>query len=122
MSTSGHEFSVEAAGTGGLIVVAVAGEADLFTAPQVKEALLTAIDDGATRLIIDFSRTTFIDSTVLGILISARRRLAEAGGQEIALVVTDRNVIKVLEITHLDRIFEIFPDLESASAAGGPQA
>ena len=113
----GTEFSVETLEGDGCAVVAVGGEADLHTAPLLKGELVRAIDSGARRLVVDFSRTTFIDSTVLGNLVRARKRLVTAGGEEVALVATDSTVVRVLEVTGLDRVFAIFPTREAAMRA-----
>jgi len=50
-------------------VIALAGEVDLYTAPEFKQQLLDAIGKGAKDVIVDFSDTTFIDSTTLGVLV-----------------------------------------------------
>ena len=52
-------------------VVAVRGEIDLFTAPELKSALSEAIESGHTRIVVDLTDTTFLDSTALGVLIRA---------------------------------------------------
>ena len=75
----------------GVATVAVAGEADLFTAPELKEALSTAVDGGATNVLVDLSEATFIDSTTLGVLIGAVRKLRPHGGT-VAIVCRDPNI------------------------------
>ena len=86
----------------------VAGEIDLFTAPEFKQQLLEAIADGAKHVIVDFSDTTFIDSTTLGVLVGGVKRLRSNDGQ-LSLVCSDRNITKIFEITGLDRVFTIYP-------------
>ena len=87
--------------------MAVAGEVDLSTAPELKQALLETIEGGARRVLVDLSHATFIDSTTLGVLMGAVKRLRPAGG-ELAIACNDPNIRKIFEITLLDRIFEIF--------------
>jgi anti-sigma B factor antagonist len=99
----------------GVATVRVVGEADLYTAPELKEALSTAIDGGARRVLVDLSETTFIDSTTLGVLMGGVRRLRAVGG-EIAIVCRDQNIRKIFEITLLDRIFRIFDRLDDGVA------
>ena len=98
---------------GGLAIVAVGGEVDLHTAPALKTALAEAIDRGSRNVLVDLSRATFIDSTTLGVLMGAVKRLRPAGG-ELAIACSDPNVRKVFAITLLDRIFEIFASPEEA--------
>ena len=87
-------------------VIALAGEVDLYTAPEFKQQLLDVIAKGGRNVVVDFSDTTFIDSTTLGVLVGGVKRLRQNGGQ-LALVSTDRNITKIFEITGLDRVFAI---------------
>ena len=91
----------------GLAVVVVGGEADLYTAPQLKKALAAALDGGARYVLVDLSSTTFIDSTTLGVLMGAVRRVRPEGG-ELAIACDDANIRRIFEITLLDRVFPIF--------------
>ncbi len=91
----------------GAVVVAVTGEADLYTAPELKERLIEEIDAGATHLVIDLSETNFIDSTALGVLTGTMKRLAPHKGR-VSLVINDRSIRKVFEITKLDELFSVY--------------
>ena len=97
-------------------VVAVAGEIDLFTAPELKATLTDAIEDGKTRIVVDLTETTFLDSTALGVLIGAIKRLRSRDGR-MTIVNTDQNIAKTFEITGLDQIFTIRPTRDEAVAA-----
>jgi anti-sigma B factor antagonist len=94
-------------------VIALAGEVDLYTAPEFKQQLLDVIDKGAKYVIVDFSGTTFIDSTTLGVLVGGVKRLRTNDGQ-LSLVCSDRNITKIFEITGLDRVFTIHPTRDEA--------
>ena len=96
-------------------VIALAGEVDLYTAPEFKQQLLDVIGRGAREVIVDFSKTTFIDSTTLGVLVGGVKRLRTNDGQ-LSLVCSDRNITKIFEITGLDRVFTIYPTREEAVA------
>lgn len=104
-------------------IVAVSGEIDLFTAPELKSAVVSAIEAGRTRIVVDLSETTFLDSTALGVLIGALKRLRSRDGV-MTLVNRDPNIAKTFEITGLDQIFTIADTREAAVAAldGDPQA
>ena len=97
-------------------VVAVRGEIDLFTAPELKATLTDAIEDGRTRIVVDLSDTTFLDSTALGVLIGAVKRLRSRDGR-MTIVNTDQNIAKTFEITGLDQIFTIRGTRDEAVAA-----
>ena len=96
-------------------VIALAGEVDLYTAPEFKQQLLEVIGQGGKQVIVDFSDTTFIDSTTLGVLVGGVKRLRTNDGQ-LALVCSDRNITKIFEITGLDRVFTIYPTRVEAVA------
>ncbi|MBE0528798.1 MAG: STAS domain-containing protein [Thermoleophilia bacterium] len=89
-------------------IVILEGEIDIYSAPEFKEVLVTGIEGGATRVIVDLSRVTFIDSTALGVLVSGAKRVRPRNGS-LDIVCTDENIIRIFEITGLDRIFGIFP-------------
>jgi anti-sigma B factor antagonist len=110
------ELEISTADLGeGVATVAVAGEVDLYTAPALKQAIGETIDGGARSVLVDLSRTTFIDSTTLGVLMGAVKRLRPAGG-EVAIVCSDPNVRKIFSITLLDRIFAIFESADEGIA------
>ena len=94
-------------------VIDVAGEVDLYSAPELKERVLSAIDAGKTRIVVDLSKTTFIDSTTLGVLVGGVKRLRTNDG-ELSLVCSDRNITKIFEITGLDRVFTIYSTRDEA--------
>ena len=99
----------------GAYVISLSGEVDLYTAPEFKQQLLEVIGKGAREVIVDFSKTTFIDSTTLGVLVGGVKRLRTNDGQ-LSLVCSDRNITKIFEITGLDRVFTIYPTREDAVA------
>ena len=100
----------------GTYVISLSGEVDLYTAPEFKQQLLDVIGKGATSVVVDFSNTTFIDSTTLGVLVGGVKRLRTNGGQ-LSLVCSDRNITKIFEITGLDRVFTIHGTRDEAVAA-----
>jgi anti-sigma B factor antagonist len=111
------EFAVTEQGPqAGHHVIAVRGEIDLFTAPQLKQAVVEAIDAGDDRVVIDLSELTFLDSTGLGVLIGAVRRLRAKGGA-LAIVNTEPSIAKTFQITGLDKVFTILPTRAEALAA-----
>ena len=96
-------------------VVSVTGEIDLFTAPEFKQRMSAPIDEGRSNLIVDLTRTTFIDSSSLGVLIGAHRRLKLRGGS-LVVVCDDEAIAKTFKITGLDGVFTLAPTVEAALA------
>ena len=94
-------------------VLALTGEIDLYTCPELKQELLRVIEEGATLVVIDLAGTTFIDSTGLGVLIRGVERLRMKDGR-LAVVCADPNLIKIFEVTGLDRVFSIYRSRDEA--------
>ena len=97
-------------------VVTVEGEIDIFTAPEFKERISAAIDAGREVVVVDLMATTFIDSSSLGVLISAHRRLRQRGGRLIIAAAVPA-VLNTFKITGLDSVLELTKDREAALAA-----
>ena len=112
--TESTEFGVETIESDGdVAVLAVRGQADLHTAPELRTAISTALDNGAKDVVVDFSDTTFIDSTTLGVLLGAVKRLRPVGGA-VRVVCPSAHVRRIFEITLLDRVLAVYDDRESA--------
>jgi anti-sigma B factor antagonist len=99
---------------GDVAVVVLTGEVDLYTAPRFKDVVMHSIDDGAQRVVIDLTGATFIDSTALGVLVSAGKRLRQG---VLAIACLDGNIRRILEITGLDGVFAISPSRAAALEA-----
>lgn len=103
---------------GDAYVIALSGEIDLYTAPEFKQQLLEVIGQGGKQVVVDFTDTTFIDSTTLGVLVGGVKRLRPAGGQ-LSLVCSDRNITKIFEITGLTKVFPIYETRDEALGSLG---
>ena len=97
----------------GAAVITVVGELDLRSAAALKSGLVEAIDRGARQVVVDMSAVTFIDSMGLGALVGGLKRLRAVDG-ELALVCVDRSIVRIFEITGLDRVFPLHQTLDDA--------
>jgi anti-sigma B factor antagonist len=102
--------------TVGRAVVAVRGDLDLFTAPRLRDALIGASELGARHVIVDLTAVTFIDSTALGVLIGAAKRLHTAGGA-LDLVCPNQDIRRLVQLTGLDSVFVVYASLSQATEA-----
>ena len=93
-------------------LVALRGDLDLATAPELRECLVKIIDEGV-RIVVDLESVGFLDSAGLGILVGGLKRARTAGG-ELELVCSSHDVLKPLEITGLDRVFTIHSGRDEA--------
>lgn len=95
---------------GGIQVVSAEGELDLHTAPQLDAAL--ASTDGH-RVVLDLTEAPFLDSTALGVIVAARKRMREKGSQ-LMVATGNPTVSRVLSITGLEQILSVRPTLAEA--------
>lgn len=97
-------------------VIDVAGEIDVYTAPRLREAIIEIINQGRTHLIVDVEHVDFLDSTGLGVLVGALKRVRSAGGS-LDIVCTHERIIKIFEITGLDKVFGLYGSVSEAISA-----
>jgi anti-sigma B factor antagonist len=108
---------------GQVAVITLPGEIDVNNAELVREDLFSVLDDGAVLLVADLSKTTFCDSAGVSALVGTFRR-ATGSGSSMRLVVATPAVQRVLSITGVDRLVEVFPSVAGSLAGpfgqGGP--
>jgi len=100
-------------------LVIASGELDLYAAPELKRIIGAAIEDGRIRLVVDLTRAGFMDSTALGVLIGAIKRLRSFDGGGLVLASRQPSILRILEITGLDRVIPVYASREEALAAVG---
>lgn len=96
-------------------VVAVTGELDLHTAPELNRALQQATQDQVSELVVDLSGVDFMDSTGLSTIVAAVAASRGYGGQ-IKVVATSAKILKVFTLTGVDQQVGIYSSLGEASA------
>jgi len=96
-----------------VVVLAIAGEVDLGSAPALKAALNELLTDSAERgIILDFSALSHLDSTGLAVFIGFRRRLHP--GRRLLVAAASTYVMRLLKLTGLDGAFDTFPSVTEA--------
>ena len=95
-------------------VFTVSGELDLATSPKFSEAFSAQQVTGA-RVIFDLTGVTFLDSSGLSVLLQCHQRLETAdSASSLSLVIGSSVVQRVIEVTGLDQVFEIYPEIAQA--------
>lgn len=105
---------------GQVAVVTLPDEIDVTIADSIRDELLAILGQGAVLLIADLSKTEFCDSAGVSSLVRTYRQ-ASMSGSAVRLVVSTPSVQRVLSITGVDRLVDIFPSV-AASLAGTPGA
>jgi anti-sigma B factor antagonist len=95
-------------------VVDVEGEVDVYTSTQLKEEITSILAAGAKYILLNLAKVEYLDSTGLGLLIGALKRLRENGGNLI-IVSPSVRIVRVFEITGLYKIFKIYETVAEAA-------
>jgi anti-sigma B factor antagonist len=97
----------------GVAVVNAEGELDAYAAPELTDGLAEVAD--APAVVLDLSRVSFMDSTVLGLVVRAVRELGERKG-EVRVVLPRTSARRIFELTMLDQVLPVAGSLEDALA------
>ena len=107
-----HTVATEESGRTRILLAA--GEVDAFAAPDLVSAFLEI--HGATHVLVDLTRVSFMDSTALGAIVRSVRELGEDGA-EVRVVLPSGSARRIFEITTLDRVLPVAPSREEGLAA-----
>jgi anti-sigma B factor antagonist len=97
----------------GEYVVALEGELDLAARPELVGELERLQGRRPNRVVADLTATTFVDAATLGLLETAQERL-RAARAEFRLVCNDGHTLKILGLTGLDRVVDVFDTIAQA--------
>ncbi len=97
------------------LVVDVEGQLVVSNRQEFKQAILDAVEEGARVVVVDFSRSPYIDSSGLGALVSLGKRLRELGG-DLRLTGLNDDLRTLFELTRLDVLFPLFASRDAAIA------
>jgi anti-anti-sigma factor len=100
------ELTITSSGGPSDVSITLAGELDGYSAPRLRVAVESTVENGVTTLTFDVAEVSFIDSTGISILVWTHKRVAECGGAFV-LRSPSPDVYRVLEITRLTQVFRI---------------
>ena len=110
------ELSVSRLPNGDTPVVAVSGEVDVYSAPELRERLSELLSAAEPSLIVNLAEVSFLDSTGIGTLVAGLNRAVQFGGT-LTLVCDHERILKLFRITGLDSVFAIRPNVDEAVAS-----
>lgn len=87
-------------------VIRIIGELDIYTSPKFKEVLIDALEENMSNITINGESLSYIDSTGLGVLISALKKVKE-NNKTITIESIKPNIKKLFDLTSLDKVFLI---------------
>ncbi len=97
----------------GVVVVEVDGQLIVGNRQELKHLILAEMERGSRKFLVDFSRTGYIDSSGLGVLVSLSKKIREQGG-ELRLANLNDDLRTLFELTKLDTLFQIAETREQA--------
>jgi anti-anti-sigma factor len=101
---------------GRIPVIDVNGEIDHYVVPELESKILAFINEGHASIILDFSDVSYIDSAGVALIILSIQKSSPLGGR-VALVVTNKNVLRILEIVGITKLVESFSLFSSVDDA-----
>jgi len=107
------DLSISNRPVGNHMVVEVAGEIDVFTAPRLGDKLVELVNAGHHHLVVDIDKVGFLDSTGLGALVRGLKRVRSQDGS-LRIVCTQERLLKIFRITGLTKVFPLHDSLEEA--------
>jgi len=108
------EFSAQVEQHEAGAVVRVVGEVDLASAPRLRETLERCIESGTSRIVVDLSGVEFLDSSGLGALVGALKRMRARGNGTFVLAAPPESVRRMFDVTGVALVFDIRPTLDAA--------
>ena len=102
--------------TKGVVVVAVDGQLIVGNRQELKQRIIDALDAGDRKFLVDFTRTGYIDSSGLGVLVSLSKKIRDQGG-DLRLAGLNEDLKTLFELTKLDTLFGISDSPDEALAA-----
>lgn len=101
---------------GAVTILELAGELEVSEAPALRDLLGAAVAGPQSRMLLDLTAVTFIDSSGIGVLVGAQR-LADAAGSRLGLAGANAGVRRVFELTRTDRVLRLFDTAAEGVAA-----
>ena len=111
-----QSFHMESISAGDCAVLRIAGEIDVYTAPEVRQGVIRLIDDGTLHIIVDLRGVDFLDSTGLGVLAGSLKRLRMLDGS-LNLVTSADRILQIFQLTGLTRAFALHSSVPDAITA-----
>jgi anti-sigma B factor antagonist len=96
-----------------VLIISVDGGIDRHTSKGFVQDVINLIEDGSRKIIIDCEKLTYISSYGLGVLLRLHKRAKKAGG-EVKIASVHSRIAELLNVTHLNKIFSIYPDVNRA--------
>ncbi|NOY77235.1 MAG: STAS domain-containing protein [Calditrichaeota bacterium] len=103
---------------GDVVVLVPEGELDVSNVPELQNAFEKILGEGYTKVVIDLSKVTYMDSSALGVLVNGLKELRKKNGM-LKIANLNGNVERIFQLTRLIKFFETYPTTEEAALSLG---
>jgi anti-sigma B factor antagonist len=107
------DLDVETTSRGNATILTLRGEIDVYTAPRLRQAIVDVVDGGAQHVVLDMEKVEFLDSTGLGVMVEGLKRISGRDGT-LSVVATQDKILKIFDITGLNKAFGMYGSVEEA--------
>ena len=107
------DFAIERQPRGAVEVLALSGQLDAHTFPQLQETLEALAQEGRQQVVLDCAKLEYVSSAGLGVLKKMSRELREAQG-DIRLAALTPKIKNVVDLLGFSQVIQVFPDPEAA--------
>jgi anti-sigma B factor antagonist len=98
----------------GVAVLSCSGRLNMVTAPGLRDAVRTSVAEGFTRVVVNLTETSFVDSSGLGALVAGLKDTRQAGG-DLRIAGPSKQVLTVLTLTNLNKVLRPYPTVDEAT-------
>lgn len=95
-------------------IIEINGRIDSYSAPQLEKAITAMIEDGRSQFLVDMQEVTFISSSGILLFVNLFKQLLRGNGGKIAFAGVSDLVLSGFKLAGFDRLFEFYPDQNSA--------
>lgn len=114
----GEPLDIKAEKVGNYVILRLSGEVDVYTAPQLREQIISQVDKGEYDIVVDLEMVDFLDSTGLGVLVGGLKRVKPHNGS-LSLICNQEKILRIFRITGLTKVFPIFSSKEDLQKESG---
>ena len=113
-----HALTVSVESVDDVPIIRAAGDLDLGTVPEMRAVVNQVTESRPRSVVFDYRELAYLDSSGLGILVSAKKRLGAYEGQVVILTARP-SVLKALSLSGLDQIIKVYPSEQAYRDAQG---
>lgn len=106
-------MKIEIADYKGRKVIALSGEIDMYTSPELRKELMSCVNKKVTPLFVDFNAVSYIDSSGIATFVEGLKGMMAFGGK-LKFVSIPESIMQIFSFSKLDKVFEIYGNIDDA--------